>query len=279
MVSHITRVACSAPKLVALDRLGEPLSPASGSFLRRCGRIFLVTNWHVMSGYNPQTGETLSGSTRDTWSLRVHGRVTEDGIHSTPITWDVLVRDTVSGEPLWTEHPTFGRKVDVAAIELTDSSYSDYHCTNDDILWSDYILSPGETLYILGYPKGISGGRHLPIWKSGTIATEPYGDLDELPRFLIDATTTDGMSGSPVLFRSSSFMVPAPHRADGQHEFSIGKTNQVFWGIYSGRVAKLAQDLKSDPAAAQLGYVWRASAVMEILDHACTTIPDTRKSQ
>jgi hypothetical protein len=265
--AYITRVSCAVPQLWALDRQGNEIAPATGCFLRSESRVFLATNWHVASGYNPETGHALVGH-QETWSLRVLGRVTSDGINSKPETFDVAVRDS-SGDRLWLEHPALGRAVDVAAVDITDllkfQLEKDVHCANDDIKHKDYIIGPGDNVFVLGYPKGISAGRNLPIWKRASIASELVPDADGLPRFLIDASTTDGMSGSPVLFRGEHYKVPNDELPFGEHGYSMGKTIQEFLGIYSGRISKLATELKNDPAAAQIGFVWSAKAVVEVL--------------
>ena len=54
-------------------------------------------------------------------------------------------------------------------------------------------------MFVLGYPKGISGGRGFPIWKRASIATEPDIQHDGLPKLLVDTATREGMSGAPVV--------------------------------------------------------------------------------
>jgi hypothetical protein len=63
----------------------------------------------------------------------------------------------------------------------------------------------GSDVFILGFPLLPEYSGKFPIWKRGSIATEytiPYRDRET---FLVDSTTKDGMSGSPVIFRSTSF--------------------------------------------------------------------------
>ena len=56
-------------------------------------------------------------------------------------------------------------------------------------------LRVSADVFVLGYPRGISGGRGFPI----SIATEPKIDLDGVPKLLIDTATREGMSGGPVI--------------------------------------------------------------------------------
>jgi len=77
----------------------------------------------------------------------------------------------------------------------------------------------GMDAFILGFPKGIAHQQLLPIWKRGSIATEPeIPREDDLPVFLVDTATREGMSGAPVLLRSFS----GYGRADGSSVLGTG---------------------------------------------------------
>lgn len=87
------------------------------------------------------------------------------------------------GNERWIEHPA-GRNVDVVAIPIT----------KDDQIKLFALVS------IIGFPLGLSS-TGWPIWKTGHIASDPLVDVDGRRGFLIDATTREGMSGSPVILR------------------------------------------------------------------------------
>lgn len=54
-------------------------------------------------------------------------------------------------------------------------------------------------VFMLGYPKGLTLQGSIPVWKPGSIASEPlFAILDGAPAFFVDALTRDGMSGAPV---------------------------------------------------------------------------------
>jgi hypothetical protein len=59
----------------------------------------------------------------------------------------------------------------------------------------------GMEVFILGYPFGASPPA-FPVWKRGTIASEP--DLARLTQgyYLVDTASRPGMSGAPVILRS-----------------------------------------------------------------------------
>ena len=63
----------------------------------------------------------------------------------------------------------------------------------------DAVYSVGSEVFVLGFPRGLRTQSNFPIWKRGTIATEPAIPRDDgAPLILIDAATRKGMSGSPV---------------------------------------------------------------------------------
>ena len=69
--------------------------------------------------------------------------------------------------------------------------------TSDMVLKVAYGL-----LLVLGFPMNLSHEEILPIWKRASVATEPDIPHDNLPVFLIDTATREGMSGAPVIHRS-----------------------------------------------------------------------------
>ena len=52
------------------------------------------------------------------------------------------------------------------------------------------------------------GGAMFPIWKRGSIASEPEIPIDGKPMFYIDTATRQGMSGAPVFAQTSGFWGP-----------------------------------------------------------------------
>jgi hypothetical protein len=160
--------------------------------------------------------------------------------------------------PVWFEHPRFREKVDAVAIpmeglEETAVLAADHPRHNLDKL----ALYPSLDVFVLGFPKGMSGRAATPIWKRGTIATEPYIDQDELPLFLIDTATREGMSGSPVYAQEVGAWLPDGAKDEGQRVLGKGR---MFVGIYSGRINA------EDEFKAQLGMVWKRQAIDEILE-------------
>ena len=89
-----------------------------------------------------------------------------------------------------------------------------------------------DRVFVVGYPRSIGSDHSLPpVWTGGSIATEPDRSWKG-PRFLIDARTREGQSGSAVIAYA-----PANGGLPDRH--------QVL-GIYSGRI----------DAEADIGSVW-----------------------
>lgn len=216
--------------------------------------MFIVSNWHVLSGRNPLTGQPLNkehGGCPDRVELALNLR----GADGAPQPIVVTIPVVGDGENLWLQHPKYGQNVDVAALLLPpDLQEQALLALNDLPETSDMGVYVGQDVFILGYPldPGLSGG--LPIWKRGSIATEPNHMLPSLPRLLVDAATREGMSGSPVIARTMGQYMTI-HR-----QWTMwGKIGIRRIGVYSGRYGADLQD------QAQLGIVWR----MELVDEIC----------
>jgi hypothetical protein len=139
-------------------------------------------------------------------------------------------------QALWSEHRT-RQNVDVVAIKFDVTQLADFANRSINTLEQEGRLAAytGMDCYVLGYPEGMIGPGWTPIWKRGSIATEPDYDFRNMPGFLIDTATRRGMSGSPVIVRHNGVFNPsgAAHIAP---DAVIGTVSK-FVGIYSGRLA------------------------------------------
>lgn len=242
---------------------GQELSIATGFFYQHKGRSFLITNYHVVSGVNPNTGAILdpNGIVPDTLILGVP----TPGPHSSgPLSvrwiWRELRLYTEGDEPtsIWTEHPEHGRQFDVVAIPLSGLEHTLIKAANGPEHDLEMIrIYPSMDAFVIGYPRGMSGGAHFPIWKRATIATEPDIDLDDLPKFYIDTATREGMSGSPVYAQEVGYWLPEGETDQSKASFGKGRR---FVGVYSGRLGA------EDEFKAQLGIVWKEAALVSLVE-------------
>jgi Trypsin-like peptidase domain len=216
------------------------------------GSHLLITNWHNLSGRDPNTGKHLSRTAAEPNIIRVW--FNQKDRLGNKIAKPVPIRGK-NGLPLWWVHPQHGNKVDVVAlpiaIQADVDSYPINAMPNDNLL-----LAIGMDVFILGYPFGIGPGG-FPIWKRGSIASEPGLVANDQLQIFVDTASRPGMSGSPVIRRSWN----THQMEDGSVNMGIGTATR-FLGVYSGRLGT------EDPLDAQLGLTWPATFVTEIVSAA-----------
>ena len=260
-VSGQDRIHDTAPKDVSIDRLSvtslrlwlyagsERISSATGFAVSKGDKHYLITNWHVLSGMNPETQQPIrpDGKIPDSITI-LHNVYADLG------SW-MLVRESLynsDGDPLWIEHPEEDYKVDIVALPLTQLEGIRIISIDLSLASADIAVYPAESVSIIGFPYDMSSGAGFAIWKSGTIASDLDIDYIGRPIFLIDATTRQGMSGSPVISRrfGSAQLASSPSVA------TFYGTRDRFLGVYAGRIHE----------DAEVGYVWKASALLELIE-------------
>lgn len=111
----------------------------------------------------------------------------------------------------------------------------------------------GMDVFILGYPFKIEPPAY-PVWKRGSIASEPQLAPLTTSYMLVDTASRPGMSGAPVIRRSWTNHMDQP----GVVAFVSPPLNK-FIGVYSGRVPT------DYPHEAQIGLVWDGCLIDEII--------------
>ena len=177
-----------------------------------------------------------------------------------------------------------GSDCDVVAIpfERPESCPNSMHRAANRIGSIRIPVEPGATVFIIGFPMGVSVGFGLPLWKSGYIASEPHYDVtiggkqwqfgglkggNTVPAFFLDSRTRAGMSGSPVFARYvGNWDSRDPYRTTDarkdpdfatRNDYFLGSVGTEFVGCYSGRV------LANEEGAA-LGLCWRKEVIEEV---------------
>ncbi|MDQ4126252.1 MAG: serine protease [Actinomycetota bacterium] len=225
------------------------MSTATGFTVVRNDVVYLVTNWHVVAGRSPVTGQPLHPS----------GAVPEELVvlHMLPprgdrLQWEARFESLFEGRvPRWREHARFGNRADVVALPLREARGVELF-PYDPWREAQLLTAVSDFVSIIGYPFGRTAGAAFAIWTKGAIASEPDVDFDDLPCFLIDARTRQGQSGSPVIAYSSG---GATRMRNGSLAVVSGPVTDLL-GIYSGRISE-----ESD-----LGVVWKSSVIREIID-------------
>ena len=244
------------------------ITSATGFVYRYAKTYALVTNWHVLTGINPDTGKNIDEKYAARPNrIKFHLNVFTDKIgqfNISPFTADLLKDE----QPIWFQLLHGNPPIDIALIELKSiiekfdqieerighlqGGQMLVHIDEQNTPKFVYHAYPrvGAEVFILGFPKGIGHGA-FPIWKRGSIATEPLhnvaisGAKSGAPVILVDAVTRDGMSGSPVLYFGSELVGDfGPSTAD------TGMSRVV--GVYAGREGVTAEE-----NSMSLGRVWR----------------------
>lgn len=219
-------------------------------------KIYLVTNWHNISGINPFTKERIS----DHAGIANIFSTTFRGKENAAISFKVdinLYKDEEMKFPNWYVHPTYGENIDVVAIEIPEKIFEKFETFPLNEKPFDFDIPPivSDSVFIIGYPFEQSEHLEFPIWKKGSIATEPELNRDNVPKLLIDTATRPGFSGAPVIVER----IGVHKQKDGKPtpESFFGRMRN-FLGVYSGRIGQ-------DEFQAQLGIVWKAHVIDEII--------------
>ena len=229
------------------------LANATGFLVNYKEEIYLITNRHVVTGRNNETGECLNSKLSIPNKL---GVCLPYKIYNS-ICWKQFVLELIDEDDniKWIEHPKYKGKVDVIALKLKDYGEREF-CYN---LMTNYVVNITSQVFIIGYPYGLNINPHIGkfgIWTSGSVASEPILDLnikgEQLPVFLVDSKTREGQSGSPVIYYNLNGI---DYERNGISIYSGTVIHEV--GIYSGRINK-----DSD-----LGYVWKWSLIKEIIEN------------
>ena len=213
------------------------------------GESFLITNRHNVTGRNQDTGQPLckkTGAIPDT--LRVHHNANNSLGTFVPV--DVPL---YTGEaPTWIEHPALGEAADFVALSIDQSSAIELYpyCARQD---AHMQIEPAQSVSVVGFPFGERTGASFAVWATGFVASEPEINHGGRPVFLIDCRSRTGQSGSPVIFHNSSGGM-ITHDNGAQVINIISR----LLGVYSGRI--------NDDS--DLGVVWKAYALAELLVHA-----------
>ncbi|GAB3244446.1 S1 family peptidase [Arthrobacter pigmenti] len=225
--------------------------------------LYLITNRHILSGRTAEGGYVHKHSMIPTHISIAHNK--GSGLARTgdlvEISQDLY---DASGLPLWLEHPK-GFVVDVVALPIIEfeaghnqeATFYPYELARVGVPKPE--LSPSDTVQIVGFPFGQTSYRSLAIWTTGSIASEPTVGYGGYPRFLVDARTREGQSGSPVIVHTTA-STPPMRFTDGSMRSHPGKSYLL--GVYSGRIFKAAGG-RTD--VSDIGIVWKAGVIWEII--------------
>jgi hypothetical protein len=149
--------------------------------------------------------------------------------------------------------------VDVALVNLGQylSDTGIYH-VNELATANEMAVTIGGNIFILGYPLGFSHFIDTPIWKRGSIASEPHLETPNTQnRIIVDATARKGMSGSPVIMRAATHYLSE----DGRIKCHANATRLI--GVFSSRPQFQAEE--PTDTFAEIGYVYKSGCIYDII--------------
>lgn len=228
--------------------------------------VFLVTNYHVLTGSSPVENKQHIGN-----NIKFNLHISKDSPEK--VKEFRLPLYTKDGNPIWLINQN-NTEADLAIIPMPSIVYQDadiVNCINEK--WSKNELKVRTTTRtaVVGYPYGYYDKKNsLPIWKTGSIASEPDVDFDGKKLIVLDISAFPGMSGAPVFAR-----------VQGIYETEEGaiKTGRInkFLGVYASMQMlnknKYLEQLINqtnvgikDQESLQLGHVWKASLIFEVIN-------------
>jgi hypothetical protein len=209
---------------------------------------YLVTNWHVLSMRDFFSGANLRKDAGKPNCVRTLFNV-RTGSFAKELR-DIAIRDS-DERPLWFVHPM--KRVDIAIVPLSPTPEGVALYPLNDLANTPLRIKIGMEVFILGYPFEIKIPA-FPVWKRGSIASEP--DLVRLvdDYILVDTASRPGMSGAPVIRQSRT-----NHLLETGGVAMTPQRLTKFIGVYSGRLPT------DHPHEAQIGLVWDGSLIDEII--------------
>ena len=229
--------------------------------------IFLITNYHVLTGNPPKTNKLPKG---DNIKFYFH----KDPNNPGEVNEIRIPLFTKENKEVWIVSKDYP-EADVAAIPILSSftKGASVYAIAENWTKSKMKIRPTSTITLVGYPYGFFEKKNwLPIWKTGTIATEPSYNFEGKPLMLIDISAFPGMSGSPA------FAI-----ANGAYQTIDGPTTvgqvRMFLGIYASMQmvteAKYLEELVQKhskkgikiSSSLELGHIWKADLIVNMINN------------
>lgn len=237
----------------------KKISNATCFFKRQKEKLYLITNWHVVSGKNADNFELLDqwGAIPDMMRVYTPKKIGNGLINYDDNSYiDIKLYDQ-EGNKLWYEMKIGSRMIDVAIIPIRDTNGIYMTIEQAEEPFNEEVqFEIASEIYIVGFPFGNQTG-YIPIWKKASVASEPELDMENLPYYFADTATKSGMSGSPVILYKDRTVTLI-----NKHESTMSRHWTKLVGIYSERIGA-SSDARND---AQLGRVWKTSVIEDIIN-------------
>lgn len=150
-------------------------STGTGFFYEYASEWYIITNWHNFSGKDFLHKSPLTPGRLPTY-VEIHISTYIDEylyVKSAKFTtMSLRVEIYKDYEPIWFEHPELGSMCDVVALPFKrpENCPAYMHNAANLISKTKIPVQPGCNCFVIGFPRSISVGFGLPLWKSGYIA-------------------------------------------------------------------------------------------------------------
>ncbi len=223
---------------------GQPLTNATGFFFEREGRLFLLTNRHVVLDESCQHRP-------DRLEIELH--VDPENVAVTTQFSIPLYR---GNSHLWRETTDAGGTVDVVALQLERAALPEKLLlkafTADHLVEQLDEIEVGTRVLIVGFPLGFHDTwHHLPVVRQAVIASAFGLRFQGQGYFLTDARMHRGTSGAPVVARMTT-------QRSGR-----GDLSWMLLGIHAARMDVTNRDIEQDERL-NLNCAWYADVVMTL---------------
>jgi hypothetical protein len=227
--------------------LGEQqLTNATGFFFERDGRLFLVTNRHVVL-------DEASDHRPDRLEIELH--IDPENVAVTTHFSIPLYRGT---QPVWREGIDPAGTVDVVALQLERAALPEKLLlepfTSNHLIEQLDEIEVGTRVLIVGFPLGFHDTwHHLPVVRQAVIASAFGLRFQGQGYFLTDAQMHRGTSGAPVVARVTT-------QRSGR-----GDLPWMLLGVHAARMDVTNRDIEQDERL-NLNCAWYADIIMTLTE-------------
>jgi hypothetical protein len=224
----------------------QQLTNATGFFFERDGRLFLVTNRHVVL-------DEASDHRPDRLEIELH--IDPENVAVTTHFSIPLYRGT---QRVWREGIDPAGTVDVVALQLERTALPEklllQPFTSNHLIEQLDEIEVGTRVLIVGFPLGFHDTwHHLPVVRQAVIASAFGLRFQGQGYFLTDARMHRGTSGAPVVARVTT-------QRSGR-----GDLPWMLLGIHAARMDVTNRDIEQDERL-NLNCAWYADIIMTLTE-------------
>ena len=224
----------------------QQLTNATGFFFERDGRLFLVTNRHVVL-------DEASDHRPDRLEIELH--VDPENV---AITNQFVIPLYHGTEPAWRQGVDSAGTVDVVTLQLERAALPQklllQPFTSNHLVEQLDEIEVGTRVLIVGFPLGFHDTlHHLPVVRQAVIASAFGIRFQGQGYFLTDARMHRGTSGAPVVARQT------------EQRSGRGDLPWMLLGVHAARMDVANRDIEQDERL-NLNCAWYTDIIMTLTE-------------